>query len=247
MKKRDIILLTGGAGNIAQAVIQKYLDNDCIVIATDLKKENPNKKFEDCQNYDYYPCDVTNVIDIQNLKEIIEKKYNRITHIISMAGDAIGSDLQGIENVTIEDINKSIQLNLASHIYITTILLPLIKSENAINKTITYVSSINALRAYDAPVYSASKCALYGLTRGILKDMGALNIRVNIIAPGTVLRPHEQLKNELSNGEYAKKRPQPKYKDFALNTDIADSLYCITHVMKKMVGQDIIIDAGQMA
>jgi len=246
MKRRDIVLLTGGAGNIAQAVIQKYLDNDCIVIATDLKEVFPNNDFNKNKNFNYYQCDVTDIESIQNLKKIIESKYNRITHIISMAGDAIGTDLQGIENVTIEDINKTIQLNLASHIYITTILLPLIKNETE-DKTITYVSSINALRAYDAPVYSASKCALYGLVRGSLKDMGNLDVRVNLITPGTVLRPHEELKNQLTNGEYAKKRPQPKYRDFAINKDIADSIYCITHIMKKMVGQDIVIDAGQMA
>lgn len=246
MDKKDIVLITGAAGNIGKAVIQKYLDNNCIVVASDIKEEFGDEKIENNKNFNYYRCDVTNVEDIKSLKQIIEEKYNRITHIISMAGDAIGTDLQGIENVTIEDINKTIQLNLASHIYVTTVLLPLIKKES-LDKTITYVSSINALRAYDAPVYSASKAALYGFTNGILKDMGNLDIRVNIITPGTVLRPHEQLKNQLTNGEYAKKRPQPKYRDFALNTDIADSLYCITHIMKKMVGQDIVIDAGQMA
>ena len=77
--------------------------------------------------------------------------------------------------------------------------------------------------------------------------MGRLEIRANIIAPGTVLRPHEQLENIRTNGEYAKGRPQPKYKDFAINEDIADALFSITHIMKKMHGQDIIIDAGQMA
>lgn len=162
---------------------------------------------------------MTNIESIENLKNVIESKYNRITHIVSMAGDAIGTDIKGIEYVTIEDIDK----------------------------TITYVSSINALRAYDVPVYSAAKAGLYGLTRGILQDLGKLGIRVNTISPGTILKPDQVLKNKLTNGEYAKKRPQTKYKEFAENTDIADALFCITHIMKKMVGQDIVIDAGQMA
>lgn len=246
MKNKDIVLITGGDGNIAQATIRKYLENDCIVIATDIKEKCSNEEFLNNPNYHYYKCDVTDVDNIKQLKQTIEKEYNRITHIISMAGDAIGTDIQGIEHVTIEDIDKTIKLNLSNHIYITTILLPLLKNETN-DKTITYVSSVNALRAYDVPVYSASKAALYGLVRGSLQDLGKLQIRANIICPGTVLRPHEVLKNEATHGEYAKKRPQPKYKDFAVNTDIADTLFCITHIMKKMVGQDIIIDAGQMA
>lgn len=246
MKKEDIIVITGGAGNIARATIEKYLENDCIVIATDLKEKCENDKFVDNPNYTYYQCDVTDANSIKNLKERIEKEYGRITHLISMAGDAIGTDIQGIEHLTIEDIDKTIKLNLSSHIYITTILLPLLKNENK-EKTITYVSSINALRAYDVPVYSASKAALYGLCNGILQDMGKLDIRVNTISPGTILKPHEVAENERTNGEYAKGRPKTKYRDFAINKDIADALYCITHIMKKMVGQNVVIDAGQMA
>lgn len=246
---KDIILITGGAGNIAKAVIEKYLENNCFVIATDIREENSNEEFSNNPNYSYYKCDVTDVEDIKQLKQNIENKYNRITHLISMAGDSIGTDIKGIEHVTIEDIDKTIKLNLSSHIYMTTILLPLLKKETGIseNKTITYVSSINALRAYDCPVYSASKAALFGLTRGILQDLGKLEIRVNTIAPGTVVRPFEVEENIRTNGEYLKGRPQTKYKNFALNTDIADALFCITHVMKKMVGQNIVIDAGQMA
>ena len=247
MKEKNIILITGGAGNIAHAAINKYLNNDCIVIATDIKEKDEKSEFINNENYYYYQCDVTDVNSINNLKQKIENKFNRITHIISMAGDAIGTDIQGIEHVTIEDINKTIALNMASHIYLTTIMLTLLKNEKLDNKSITYISSINALRAYDVPVYSASKAALYGLVRGELSDLGRLNIRANIVAPGTILKPHEVALNEQSNGEYAKKRPHTKYKDFAINEDIADALYSITHVMKKMTGQDIVIDAGQMA
>lgn len=246
MEKKEIVLITGAGGNIGEAVIKKYLENDCIVIATDIKDKNEKEEFHNNPNYIYYKCDVTEIESIEKLKRKVEEKYNRITHFISMAGDAIGTDLEGIEKLTVKDANITVRLNLLSHIYMTIALLPLLKNETN-NKTITYVSSINALRAYDAPVYSASKAALYGLNRGVLQDMGKLQIRVNTISPGTVLRPHEVLKNQMTNGEYAKKRPKPKYKEFAVNTDIADALFCITHVMKKMVGQNIVIDAGQMA
>jgi len=246
MDNKEIVFITGGAGNIARATIQKYLDNNCIVIATDIHEENSNSEFAKNSDYSYYKCDVTNVDDIENLKKQIEQKYNRLTHIISMAGKAVGTDHDGIENVTIEDINKTIEINLLSHIYITRILLPLLKNDTH-DKTITYVSSINALRAWDMPIYSAAKSGLYGLTKGSLQKLGAIGIRINTISPGTIPFPWEIEENKKTNGELLGRRPKIKYKDFAYNTDIADSLYAITHVMKKIVGQDIVIDAGQMA
>ena len=167
MKDKDIILITGGAGNIAKAVIKKYLAHDCIVIAIDIKNKIETNVFKNHPNFCYYQCDVTDVDSIKNFKKTIENKYGKLTHIISMAGDALGTDTQGIEKVTIEDIDKTIKLNLSSHIYITTILLPLLKNEKK-DKTITYMSSINALRAYDCPVYSASKAALFGYVEDVL-------------------------------------------------------------------------------
>lgn len=246
MEKKDIVLITGGNGNIAQAVIKKYLENDCIVVATDLKESTINEEFEQNKNFSYYKCDVTNVNDIEKLKENIEKEYGRVTHIISMAGTSMGTDIEGIEKVTIEDIDNTVKLNLLSHMYVTTIFLSLFQKETN-TKTITYISSINALKAYDVPIYSASKAGLIGLMRGELQDLGRLGIRVNVLSPGTVLRPWEIVENEKTNGEYASKRPKVKYGEFAINTDIAEALYCITHIMKKLEGQNIVIDAGQMA
>ena len=131
--EKDIILITGGAGNIAFAVIKRYLENNCIVIASDIK-ETGFKEFENNSNYLYVKCDVTDIESIKKLKEEVENKYNRLTHVISMAGDSIGTDIHGIEHVTVEDINKTIQLNLVSHIYITTTMIPLLKKEKANNK-----------------------------------------------------------------------------------------------------------------
>ena len=246
MENKDIILITGGNGNIAQAVIKKYLENSCIVIATDLKEDYIDKTLEQNQNFSYYKCDVTNVNEIRDLRQKIEEKYGRVTHIISMAGTSMGTDIDGIEKVTIEDIDNTVKLNLLSHMYVTTIFLSLFQKEDN-SKTITYISSINALRAYDTPIYSSAKAGLIGLMRGELQDLGKLGIRVNVLSPGTVLRPWEIIENEKTNGEYTSKRPKVKYGEFAVNNDIADALYCITHIMKKLEGQNIIIDAGQMA
>ena len=97
------------------------------------------------------------------------------------------------------------------------------------------------------PVYSAAKSGIFGLVKGMLIDMGNLSIRVNTISPGSVLRPWDIEENVRTNGKYLEGKPKHKFDGFALNTDIADVLFCITHVMKKIVGQNIVVDAGQMA
>ena len=78
MERKNIVLITGGNGNIAQAVIKKYLENNCFVIGADLQKEVMNKELEKNQNFSYYKCDVTKVKDIEELKEKFEEVIKKV-------------------------------------------------------------------------------------------------------------------------------------------------------------------------
>lgn len=239
---KDIILISGGAGNIARAITKKYLEEDCIVMAIDIVPENSNKEFGSNPNYDYYQADVT---DIESLREVateIEGKYGRVTHVISSAGNPARTEFNGIENVTDEDIDKSVALNLTSHIYLTKVFVPLIKKDSSKNKTITFVSSINGIKNFDIPVYSAAKAGLYGFVKGVGKELGNVGIRVNTISPGTVPTPRDISEDD---GILEYKKNMTVLGEFAKTSDIADAIFAITHVMKSVVGQNIIVDAGQ--
>jgi NAD(P)-dependent dehydrogenase (short-subunit alcohol dehydrogenase family) len=41
--------------------------------------------------------------------------------------------------------------------------------------------------APNMPVYTASKAAVVGMTRGLARELGAFNIRVNAFAPGWIM------------------------------------------------------------
>lgn len=240
---QDIILITGGDGNIAKRIVKKYINNGNRVIATDIHKKTKNLEFYKHKNYEYYQLDVMQVEQIQQLYYIIEKRYGRITHLISAAGMPVEGEKDGIKNATIDEIDKSIKLNLSSHIYITKIFLPLLEKENG-NKTITMISSINALKSFNLPVYSAAKSGLYGFMNSLTKELGKKNIRINVVSPGTV--PTDK---ELSMGE---KFCNYHYKtmlaldNFTKPEDIADTIFALTHIMKAITGQNIVVDSGQI-
>ena len=77
MKDKEVVLITGGEGNIAKAVIERYLENGCIVIATDIKEESGNSEFLQNERYRYYKCDVTSVGDIKDLKNKVCETYRK--------------------------------------------------------------------------------------------------------------------------------------------------------------------------
>lgn len=241
---KDIVLITGGDGNIARHIVQKYLDNDCTVIAADIREKSVNEEFYKNENYEYYKVDVTKVEELQTLYEKIEQKYGKITHLISAAGMPMPTEIEGLNTATFEEINKSINLNLTSHIYITKIFLPLLEKE-VNNKSIILVSSVNALKTFNLPVYSAAKAGIYGFMKSIVKEIGKEDIRINVISPGTVPTPADLA----SNGDFYNFRYKDMLalKDFTKPEDIADAAFSLTHIMKAVTGQNLVVDSGQIS
>lgn len=243
--EKDIILITGGNGNIAKRIIKKYLEDGNNVIAVDIHKEAIFDEFKENNNYEYYKLDVTNICEFEDLYNKLKQKYGKITHIISAAGKPSKSEIEGgINGVTIEDINQSILLNLNSHIYITKCFLPLLEREKNGNKTITLISSINALKCFNLPIYSAAKSGLYGFMHSLVNELGSKDIRINVVSPGTV-PTDEDLASEGNFYNYRYKE-MLALNDFTRAEDIADVVYSLTHVMKAVTGQNIVVDSGQI-
>ena len=135
-------------------------------------------------------------------------------------------------------------LNLIGHIYITKVLSPLLEKEEK-NKTITLISSINALKAFNLPIYSAAKAGIYGFMNSMTKVLGQKNIRINVVSPGTV--PTDE--DLASNGEFYNYRYKDMLalSDFTTAEDIADAVFSLTHAMKAVTGQNIVVDSGQIS
>lgn len=240
---QEVILITGGDGKIARAIVEKYLNNESKVIAIDTKTNTDRIEFLNNVNYEYYQADVTNVKQLIEIKEKIENRNGKITHLISAAGCPFQSEGGGIETVTIEDIDKSIKLNLNSHIYCTKIFLSLLEKEKNSNKSIVMISSVNALRGFDLPAYSAGKAGVFGFMKAMTRELAKKKIRINVISPGTTVTKEErELGDKFVNYKYKEMIPLG---EFTSTTDIADSVFALTHLTKAVTGQNLIVDSGQ--
>lgn len=242
--EKETVLITGGDGNIAQAIVRKYLQEGKRVIALDIKEKSSCEEFYQNENYDYYKVNLTNTEELSQIAEILGKKYSSLTHIVSAVGCPVETEKDGIYEVTLEDINRSIALNLNSHIYIVKMFLPFLEKENLDNKTITFIASVNGIKAFNLPVYSAAKAGIIGFMYGIVRELGKEGIRVNVISPGTV-PTKEDLESGTNFYNY-------RYKDmmalgkFTKREEIADAVFALTDVTKAITGQNIVVDSGQI-
>lgn len=240
---KEKILIFGGDGKIAKSIVQKYLDNNCIVIAIDKKQKIDNPILHENEYYHYYCTDVTDTNQLQELYNNIIKKFKNVNHIISAVGMPFSSEMNEISNISFEDINDSIKLNLCSHIYITKIFLPLLEKKEHSNKSIVLFSSVNAMKSFDLPVYSAAKSGLYGFMHSLVRELGAKNIRINTITPGTVATQKE-LDEKYCNYKY---KDMMALNHFTSPEDIANAVFSITNISTAITGQNIVVDSGQIS
>ena len=92
--------------------------------------------------------------------------------------------------------------------------------------------------------YTTSKAAIEGMTRGLARDLGADNIRINTLVPGWVMTPKqkemwvgEEVKREIERGQSLKSELLPQ--------DIcAMALFLASDDARMCTAQSFIVDGG---
>lgn len=214
-----VAIVTGASRGIGRE-IAKYLARDNIkVIANynkskekaiglkeELKKENID--------IDIFKADVSKREGAKELANYAIKKYGKVDILINNAGI---SEYKIFTEETDEDWEKVINTNLYSVFAMCQEVIP-----NMIhNKSgcIINISSIWGIVGSSLEVlYSISKAGIDGLTKGLAKELGPSNIRVNSIAPGVI---DTDMNNNLSDMELKQIRDEIPLERIGKVEDIA--------------------------
>jgi len=185
MKK--IPLVTGSTQGIGLATAQK-LSEDFIVIINDNKgiADNFIRDNFGAREVYYYKADIANSNDLKSLKDFILQKFGRLDIIAAHAGIIpLPCD---IDNITPENIDRTINVNLVGTFNTLKILGNLIK-ETSKKGAIVATTSVDGIigEPYNA-IYSATKADIISLTKSFARYFGE-DIRVNAVAPGLIDTP----------------------------------------------------------
>ena len=131
-----------------------------------------------------------------NLKDFIVKSYGRLDCLVCNAG--IIPTPCGIDDITEENIDKTIDVNLKGTFRCLRIFGNLIK-ETSKNGSIVNLTSVDGIIGEPfAVIYSATKAGIISLTKSFARKLGD-SVRVNAVAPGLIDTPlTESLGNDPS-------------------------------------------------
>ena len=169
------MLITGGSGAIARAIVRRAADAGWRAISLDLHppaEPLPNELFLECD-----------FADAAAAKAVLAEVASRHapTRLVNNVGIVRPAAL---EDTTVEDLAAVMDVNLRSAILAAQALLPVMR-EAAFGRIVN-IASRAALGKELRSAYAASKAGLIGLTRTWALELASQGITVNAIGPGPI-------------------------------------------------------------
>lgn len=179
MKK--ICLVTGAKQGIGLAVSHKLASAGYQVIAID--KEVITSTNDDIVSL---KADITKEQDLLKVKDFIINNYGRLDSLVCNAG--IIPTPCGIDDITDENIDKTIDVNLKGTFRCLRIFGNIIKETSKGGSIVNLTSVDGIIGEPFAVIYSATKAGIISLTKSFARKFGD-SVRVNAVAPGLIDTP----------------------------------------------------------
>lgn len=175
-----LALITGASGGIGSAVAKRFCDAGATVIGADLQAPTENQN----ASVEHITIDVADEASVS--KAAHQLKDRPIDILVNNAGVAFDEGELATSNLSL--VRKTLDVNLFGVILMTKYFGPLVRDGGAIINTASAAASIG-MPGYAA--YASSKAGVVALTNVAALELGARNIRVNAVCPGTVETPME--------------------------------------------------------
>ncbi|MBV9673124.1 MAG: glucose 1-dehydrogenase [Verrucomicrobia bacterium] len=179
-----VALVTGGASGLGLATARLFASEGAQVFITGRRQDALLAAAGELgRNAIGVQGDVAKLDDLDRLFSVIRERAGRLDIVFANAG---GGEFVPLERVTEAHFDKYFGINVKGTLFTVQKALPLMPSGGAIVINGS-MASIKGIPGFS--VYAATKAALRSFARTWAVDLKGRNIRVNVIAPGTVVTP----------------------------------------------------------
>lgn len=178
-------IVTGAASGIGLATAQLLSNNGATVLGLDRREDAGTSAnvFAEGNNL-YRKCDLSVPEEIE--KVFAEFKTSKLAALFNVAG--LPTNGLGIEETTVSDWDRIINVNLRAVFLTSKYSLPLFKNNGG--GSIVNVSSVHAYSTMkNHAAYAASKGGMNSLTTELAIELNPQSIRVVGVAPGSIRTP----------------------------------------------------------
>lgn len=255
---RRVAWVTGAAGGIGRAIVQRLAEEGAHVAALDLERkkvealaEELNQRLKSPQVLGL-PLDVTREASIEKAMTETLRTFGGIDFLVSNAGVA---HVAPVDELDLKSWEKSFKVNATGHFLVGRRVIRELKKQG-LGGALVFIASKNVLApGKDFAAYSAAKSAETQLARVLAIENGEAGIRVNIVHPDGVFEGSglwERIKKERARSHGIKPKQLEHYyqgrnlmKVRVEAKDVAEAvLFLVSKRSAKTTGCMITVDGG---
>ncbi|GAP88975.1 putative 3-oxoacyl-[acyl-carrier protein] reductase [Rosellinia necatrix] len=189
-----LALVTGASGGIGAAIARDLWAEGCSLALTgfskfkavqDLAQELLPKRVHENQKVTAHQIDTGDSAVFQELLQGIKNEHGRDGPDIFVSNAGYGKRFPGILDVSIEEFDHTMNINLRASFILTQLVIPHMEAQEW--GRIVFVSSIAAIGGgINACHYAASKAGLSGMMKNLAARHAKSGITVNDVAPAMI-------------------------------------------------------------
>jgi NAD(P)-dependent dehydrogenase (short-subunit alcohol dehydrogenase family) len=182
------VVITGGGSGIGAGIVEAFARQGALVTFLDIAEQDSRALQGSLSSLAAPPtfvhCDLTEL-------DQVARVFKEIGTVDILINNAANDDRHSIKEVTPAYWENRMAVNLRHIYFCSQAVVPGMQAKGG--GVILNFSSISwHLALPDLTLYMGAKAAIEGMTRGMARDLGGDNIRVNAIIPGGVRTPRQE-------------------------------------------------------
>jgi len=183
-----VAFVTGGGSGIGASIVEHLCAQRAQVAFVDIDGASSEKLVKTIADRGhpaptFIPCDLR---DIPALRSAVADVQSRLGAIRVLVNNAAHDERHAIERVTPEYWDDRFAVNLRHQFFAAQAVAPAMAAAGG-GSIVNFGSTSWLAGQGGMPAYLSAKAAVAGLTRGLARDFGPMNIRVNCIVPGWIM------------------------------------------------------------
>ena len=243
-----VAVITGAGSGIGRASSIKLASIGAIVVLVDFNKETGEETLKLVKEQGgegiFIQADVSKSEDVQNYVNKAVEAYERIDVFFNNAG--IIQKFAPFTSVEESEFDRIMSVNVKG-IFLGVKYVLKVMEEQGFGTIINTASTAGIRAEHSVAVYSASKHAVIGLTKGAALEYAKKGIRINALCPGGVQTSlTASVTEQFEKGGYVPEEiPNMRMGRYAAPEELAEMVaYLASEKASYMTGSMVVVDGG---
>ena len=182
-----IAVVTGAAGGMGRAIVDRLLADGLQVVGVDIDAPALQAMATDLAGFSPEVCDLTDPAAIAALFDRITARFGGVDALVNNAGTCFMSDFP---NIPAAELDRQMEVNFSSAFHCCQQAVKAMAGRAGVRKIVN-ISSNGAYNfdVFDPPHYRASKAAMDTLTKDLARRYARDQIACNSLAPAMTETP----------------------------------------------------------